>query len=254
MIHQRAAIGSTAIVLGVVAIIIVAAAGVLVITGQPSANTTHPSPLSTQSTIPSTTTSATTLQLQTTQTLPANFTVAGKVPYLVITPHNNTFTLTENVTANNYPLSLSYDQADSYTVQYSNGTQWLSTSRPCGTGISGLPTTTTSTSTNSSSTTTQTVTSVITTTGIPCGSPNGEWYPVNGTVITPYSKVSSSEVQLTVQPTTIPAHTTSEVQVTVTIEMHPGVYAVSLEIFIQTPGEVPSVNYSLGYAPLIVQG
>lgn len=235
---RRAAIGTTVIVLGIVAIIIVAGIGVLIITNQVnSGGPNQPSPLSNCC--------LTTIRLQTTQSLPSNFTIAGEIPYLVITPQNRTFTLTYTVTAYNYTLNLSYDQAYSYAVQYSNGTQWLSTSRPCQTGgIGSVP------STN----TTYTTTTVITSTVIACGSPNAEWYPVNGTVISPNLGVNASNVQLSIQPTSIPAHATQQIQVKISILMHPGVYAINLGLDIQLPGSSRPVQYLLGYTPLIVKG
>ncbi len=59
---RRTAIGTTAIVIGIVAIVLVAAIDVLVIATQPNISTTiHPSSLSNQSTIPSASATATTL-------------------------------------------------------------------------------------------------------------------------------------------------------------------------------------------------
>lgn len=184
--------------------------------------------------------------LVTTQEVPSNFSVSGEIPYLVVSPQNNTFVLTYSVTAYNYSLNLSYDQAYSYAVQYSNGTQWLSTSRPCQTGgTNSVP---------SSNTSSYTSTTAMATTGIPCGSSNGEWYPVNGTVILPHLDISASYVQLSIQPTSVPAHATQQIQVRVSIEMHPGMYAINLAMDIQAQGSSRPVQYLLGYMPLIVKG
>ena len=185
------------------------------------------------------------LTLQSTESIPSNFSITGAIPYLVVSPQNHTFVLTYAVTAYNYTLNLSYDQAYSYAVEYSNNTQWLSTSISCDTH--------TTSNFNSIASTTYSTYTVVTISQIPCGSPTAEWYPVNGTVITPNLRINFIEAQLAIQPTSISAHSTQQIQVTVSIDMHAGVYAINLGMDIQTPSSRP-VQYLLGYTPLIVQG
>ncbi len=184
----------------------------------------------------------TTTNSQSPQLQLSDFSVLGKIPILVVTPQNNTFLLMYNVTAYNYTLSLSYEQGNSYSVQYSNGTQWLNSSRACQTTSNS---TTTVNNTFSSTT-------VVTTTGVPCGKSNGEWYPVNGEPIANVQNFNGSDVQVSIQPTSVPAHTTQAIQVSISIEMDPGVYAINLAMGIQAQG-LSSIEYSLGYTPVIVQ-
>jgi hypothetical protein len=172
-----------------------------------------------------------------------DFSVLGKIPILVVTPQNNTFLLMYNVTSYNYTLSLSYEQVNSYSVQYSNGTQWLNSSRDCQTTVNNSTTTIRDSLSNST---------VVTTTGVPCGKPNGEWYPVNGEPIANVQNFNGSDVQVSIQPTSVPAHTTQTIQVRISIEMDPGVYAINLAVGIQAQG-FSAVEYSLGYTPVIVQ-
>lgn len=184
----------------------------------------------------------TTMTLVTTETIPSSFTVAGNIPHVVLNSQNHTFTMTYHFTAYKYPLTLSYDQNQSYAVQYSNDTQWLSTSRPCESSTTML----------TGTASTYTATAVTTTAGqVPCGATNGEWYPVN-TVITPYLVIGPSEVQMTIGPSNVAANSTQEVMVSVVVAIHPGVYALNLAVDVRTPGYQP-VTYLLGYAPLIVR-
>lgn len=186
----------------------------------------------------------TTTNSQSPQLQLSDFSVLGKIPILVVTPQNNTFLLMYNVTAYNYTLSLSYEQGNSYSVQYSNGTQWLNSSRACQTTVNNSTTTANDSLSN---------TTVVTTTGVPCGKSNGVWYPVNGEPIANVQNFNGSDVQVSIQPTSIPAHTTQAIQVRISIEMDPGVYAINLAVGIQAQG-FSTIEYSLGYTPVIVQG
>lgn len=176
--------------------------------------------------------------------LPLNeFSVLGNIPILVVTPQNNTFLLMYNVTAYNYTLSLSYEQVNSYSVEYSNGTEWLNSARECQTTVNNSTTTTGNSLSN---------TTVVTTTGIPCGESNGEWYPVNGEPIANVQNFNGSDVQVSIQPTIVQAHTTQTIQIRMSIELDPGVYAINLAMGIQAQG-FSTAEYSLGYTPVIVQ-
>lgn len=243
----RIAIGRLVISLAMIVVIAVAALAYF--------TTTRPSPaVESESSLPTTqvltTASATAPE-------PSGYSLLTQEPYLLVTPTNHTFVVPFDVTTLNYSISLAYSQADSYAWRFSNGTQWASSSRSCESHAS-FSTTTVVTKT------TTVVTSVTTTTGppilthisqVPCGDFPGEWWALNGTLISQNIAISATDVQMTIEPSSIPAHHNGMLNVTLNIGMPPGDYAVFLAVRIQEPDNsnfATALLYLLYYMPVIV--
>ena len=258
MMSQRPAIGRAVIALAAIAVIAVATIAYF--------STTQPGG---PGTVESTSSSAETMQpvTSTTQTLtiasatapdPSSYSILAQEPYLLVTPNNHTFTVPFNVTTRNYSIGLTYSQAESYAWLFSNNTQWASSARSCES--------TTSATATRVSTTTATITTVTTTTTtgppilthisqVPCGDFPGEWWALNGTLISQNVAIAPDDVQMTIQPSSIPAHYTGGFSVTLNIQMPPGNYGVFLAVNIQEPDNPnfgTALLYILYYMPVVV--
>jgi len=164
--------------------------------------------------------------LQTPETFPVTSSMHAVAPYLVVTPQNHTFVIQYSVTAYQYPLALSYDSF-SYLMHYTNGTVWLSYSRACSTTAASQ----TATNTTSVGSTTVSGNSVVVETVIPCGEPPGSgWAATNSSLIDGHIALTGSEFNVTITPSDIAAGQTEPVNVTVSIELPPGDYAINLTI------------------------
>jgi len=163
---------------------------------------------------------------QTTRNL---FNTEGRVHLFTVTPRNNTFTLTYNATTWYSPVTLTFNQSKSYAQVYTNGTQWVSTSQPCKSNPATSSTLPNNTS-RASVTTTITVT-----VDLRCGQPpNTGWNPVNGTLVDPRKGFTPNEIQVSLKPTTFAANYVGSLQVTVTLNLKPGVYEIALVLGVQT--------------------
>jgi hypothetical protein len=206
-----------------------------------------------------TTVTLVTTQGSTTAPQPWEYSILGQEPFLTVTPANHTFTVPFDVTTHNYSISLAYSQAESYAWLFSNGTQWVSSARAC-------PPETTTTLTGTGQTYTVTATSVSTVTGsppilthasqVPCGEYPGEWWALNGTLVSRNVAITQNDVQMSIQPSAIPAHFTGKMNVTLTITMPPGNYGVFLAVLVSepdNPGYGTSLLYIIYYMPMVVQ-
>jgi len=159
-----------------------------------------------------------------------DFTLEGPVPLLTITPQNNTFTLTYNATTLSSPATaISFSLNQSYAAIYTNGTEWATYSQAC----SSILESSSSEESVPSQASGYSV-SFITVSG-PCyNPPSPGWIPVNGTAVESYAHLNSSQVELSVAPTSTPANRTMTLQFTITLNLKPGVYAIRLAVGVQT--------------------
>lgn len=214
------------------------------------------------STHPIETTTLVTLQGSTTSPEPWSYWILGQEPYLTVTPKNHTFTVPFKVTTLDYSISLTYSSTDSYAWLFSNSTQWASSARSCEPVTTATPTTVTLTSSGTS----DTRTAATTTSGyppiltyvsqVPCGEYPGEWWALNGTLISQHIAISPTDVQMIIQPSTIPAHYNGKMNVTLSIQMPPGNYGVFLAVHIQEPDFAnygTSLLYLFYYTPVVVR-
>ena len=173
------------------------------------------------------------------------FNLQGPIPLVTLGPQNSSFALTysaRSLKAANLTFSLS----ESYMNVYTNGTQWVSYSRPC---ASSSSTSTSSQPTGSMSNVTV-ITITETAVPIPCGlPPNSGWGPTNGTVVDRYVKLTSSEISVAVQPSTISANQTVNLRATVSLHLKPGVY--ELDVFFGVESSSP-FEYESSWFPVIV--
>ncbi len=160
---------------------------------------------------------------------PNDFTLKGPVPLLTITPQNNTFTTSYNATTLSSPVtSLSFSLNQSWVMIFTNGTEWVPYSQACSTQSSSeesVPSQTTGYSV-----------SVTTVSGACYNPPAPGWIPVNGTTVKEYGQVTelnSSQVELSVVPTTAPANQTVSLLFTITLNLQPGVYVIELALGVQ---------------------
>lgn len=209
-----------------------------------------------------TNTMVTTFQGSTTSPLPSSYSILGQEPFLMVSPKNHTFIVPFDVVTRNYSISLTYSPADSHAWLFSNGTQWASSTRAC-----PAATTTTLTSSGTYTTTVTGTSSPSSTTGsppilthisqVPCGdSPPGEWWALNGTLISRNVPISSNDVQMAVAPSIIPPHFTGKLNVILTITMPPGNYGVFLAVHVSEPDNPSygtSLLYIIYYMPVVVQ-
>jgi hypothetical protein len=181
-----------------------------------------------------------------------DFTFNGPAPLVVITPHNNTFTLTYRATTLSGPVALSLNLSQSWITTYTNGTEWITLSQACST--SSQQTTSSGNVTNQTSVTFTSIT-VVTVTGAPCGvSPAPGWVPVNGSAIKERVEPSASQVQMSVAPSSISANQTVTVQFTITLTLKPGVYAVGLALGVIMAGAYSGFEFSdLNPFPVVVK-
>jgi hypothetical protein len=162
---------------------------------------------------------------------PGDFSLKGPVPLVTITPQNNTFTVTYNASTLSSPVtSLSFNLSQSYATVYTDGTEWVPYSQACGSSLeSSSPSESVTSQTSSFSV------STIIVTGNSCAYPATlGWAPVNGTAIVQYLKLNSSQVELSVLPTTVTANQTVNLQFTITLNLKPGVYDIELGLGVQT--------------------
>jgi len=187
---------------------------------------------------------------------PTGYSLLAQEPQLSVTPTNHTFTVPFDVKTLNYSLSLAYDQQDSYAWLYSNDTQWVFSGRSCGFATSTI----TTNGSTITTTTKKTFTGRISTTGIvfasqvPCGDFPGEWWAVNGSRTSDHVSISPSQVQMTVQPSSFPAHYSGKMNATLDVQMPPGNYALFLAVHVQEPGSPgfgTSLLYLLYYMPVV---
>jgi hypothetical protein len=243
-----------------IAVLVALGIGALAIAVFPGTGTTTSSP------------STETLTLQTTEgstttTAPWSYSILGQEPFLMVTPTNHTFSVPFDVTTQNYSINLTYSPEDSYAWLFSNGTQWASSARTC------PPVTTTTLTGGGAYTVTTTGVYTVTATSVnppsgsppilthisqvPCGeAPPGEWWALNGTLISQHVAISPSEVQMTIQPSSFPAHYTGQMSVNLNIQMPTGDYGLFLAVHIQEPNNpnfATALLYILYYMPVIVQ-
>jgi hypothetical protein len=166
-----------------------------------------------------------------TSTQQNDFTLTGPVPLVTVTPGNNTFTLAYTASTLGSPVTtLSFSLSQSYVAIYTNGTEWVSYSQACSSGLE---------STSPSETVTGQASgysvSVIAVPASPCNSPPAPgWVPVNGSAIDSYAKLNSSQVDLSVNPAATPANHTVSLQFTITLNLRRGIYVVGLALGVQT--------------------
>jgi hypothetical protein len=156
-----------------------------------------------------------------------DFTLQGPVPLVTVTPQNDTFTVTYNATTLSDPVtSLSFNLSQSYFTLYTDGTEWVPYSQACGSASKSL---------SSSESTTSFSMSTATVAGNSCAYPATlGWAPVNGSAVAQYLRLNSSQVQMSVLPTSLPANHTGSLQFTITINLKPGVYDIGLGLGVQT--------------------
>jgi hypothetical protein len=188
---------------------------------------------------------------------PDSYSLLVQEPQLLVTPKNHTFTVPFDVMTRNDSLSLTSDQPDSYAWLYSNNTRWVFDGKSCGSTTSTITTngTTTVTTVKKTFTGRITTTSITAASQVPCGNFPGEWWAVNGTKISDHVSISPSEVQMTIQPSSFPAHYSGTTNVTLNIQMPPGNYAVFLAIHVQEPDNPNfgrNLLYLLYYMPVVV--
>lgn len=185
--------------------------------------------------------------LHTTETYPIVSSVHGGVPYLAVSPQNHTFTLQYSITAYQYPITLSYDSS-SYLMQYTNGTTWLSFSRPCSTDNSSQ------TGKSSASSASIIQGSLSASHGVPCGEPPGSgWSATNGSLVDGHIALTNSDLEVTIAPVSLSPGQTELVNITVSITLAPGVYAVNLVIDTSASNS-QTMAYNLGPIPVVVTG
>jgi hypothetical protein len=157
-----------------------------------------------------------------------DFSLEGPVPLVTVTPQNDTFTLTYNATTLTSPVTdVSFNLSQSYITVYTDGTEWVPYSQAC--ASSSEP------SSSSESVTGQTLVSTSTVTGNSCAYPATlGWAPVNGSAVVQYLKPNSSQVELSVQPTTLAANQVVSLQFTITLNLKPGIYDIGLGLGVQT--------------------
>ncbi len=173
-----------------------------------------------------------TMALVNTSTQQNDFTLDGPVPLVTITPQNSTFTLTYTATTLGSPvISLSFNLSQSYVTIYTNGTEWVPYSQACSSILES------SSSDESVPSQASYSVSVITVSG-PCYSqPAPGWIPVNGTAVNQYEALTgrnSSQVELSVTPTTTPVNQTVSLLFTITLNLKPGIYVIGLALGVQT--------------------
>jgi hypothetical protein len=199
-----------------------------------------------------------TTQGSTTGVEPWSYSILGQTPYLIVGPGNHTFTVPFEVTTRNYSISLTYSQADSYAWLFSNGTQWASSARAC-----EPVTTVTLTRTGTYTVTAKEVSStsgyppILThTSQVPCGEYPGEWWALNGTLISQHVAITSNDIQFALQPSNIPAHYSGKMNATFSVQMPPGNYALFLAVHVQEPNNpnISNLLYILYYMPVVVEG
>lgn len=163
---------------------------------------------------------------------PNDFTLKGPVPPVTVTPQNDTFTLSYNATTLSSPVtSLSFSLNQSWVMIFTNGTEWVPYLQACSSILES--------SSSEQSVPSQASYSVsFTTVSGPCYNPPAPgWIPVNGTTVKQYGQVTelnSSQVELSVAPTTAPANQTVSLLFTVTLNLKPGIYVIELALGVQT--------------------
>jgi hypothetical protein len=161
-----------------------------------------------------------------------DFTLKGPTPLVTVTPQNNTFTLSYNATTLSSPVSsLSFSLNQSWVMIFTNGTEWVPYSQACSSILDS--------SSSEESVPSQASYSVsFTTVSGPCYNPPAPgWIPVNGTTVKEYGQVTelnSSQVELSVAPTTAPANQTVSLLFTITLNLKPGIYVIELALGVQT--------------------
>jgi hypothetical protein len=194
--------------------------------------------------------------ISTTAQDPSNYALLAQAPQMLVTPKNHTFTIPFKVTTSNYSISLTYSPTDTYAWFYSNDTQWVFSGRPCESTTS-RSVTGGSTIIRINSTASNTATST-TSSEPPCGVFPGEWLPVTGVRISQNSSISPNELQVSIQPSSAPAHYSGTMIMTLDIRLPPGKYGVFLALHVQEPDN-PYFGTRLlypisGYVPLVVSG
>jgi len=212
MTSHRGGIGAAIVALVVIVVVIVGAIGYFSLAPQSGSGT-----------------GSTTL-FANSSTQQNDFTLKGPVPLVTISPLNNTFTLTYNATTLSSPVTdLSFNLSQSYITIYINGTQWVPYSQACSSSLESS-----SSGENVTSQASGYSVSVITVSG-PCYNPPAPgWIPVNGTAVDQRATLNSSQVELSVTPTTTPANQTVTLQFTITLNLNPGVYVIGLALGVQT--------------------
>jgi hypothetical protein len=219
-------------VAGAIAVIVALGIGLFAFAAFPNGQTTATSPGS----------QTTTSMVGPTQV--NNLNLQGPVSLVTLNPQNTTFTLTYVATTLSSPVNLSFNLSESYVNIYTNGTEWISLSRPCTSATMG------SQSSVSESATVVTTT-VATASEIPCGEPPGSGFaPVNGTVVDRYAKLGQDEISVSISPSSIPAGQTENLQITIALHLKPGVYVLGVFFGVESSG--PFEYASLQPFPVVV--
>lgn len=163
---------------------------------------------------------------------PANF-YPGSLPFLTVSPENRTFSISLEVTTL-VPVSLGYDAASSYAVEFSNGTLWVY-SPECNSGVNN--------STSSSG-------------GWPpgtdiCSFAADNYLPENGRITNPSVNLTASGTWVTVNPTNLPSNFSGNITLTIHVGLPPGTYSLYVALDVGISGGAPS-PWAIPPAPLVV--
>ena len=91
---------------------------------------------------------------------------------------------------------------------------------------------------------------------VPCGEYPGEWWALNGTLVSRNVAITQNDVQMSMQPSTIPAHFSGTMNVTLTIALPPGDYGTFFAVHISepdNPGYGTALLYLVYYVPVVVR-